>query len=153
MVGGSKVHRGLRIHGGHGDSSSRRLAVVCIAIGLGDLVPVDPLRAVLLWDAHLNAVLVDALYHPSISLERPSSDSDRLPYLQLLLLPPSEPTSRCLRGRFEVPAGVLDVRCHHHTVVHSLHSHAPSLIELGTEEENEIPEYMLDFTAAALHKK
>ena len=83
---GSEVHGGLRVHGGHGESSARSLAVVVVGIRLGDFVSMDPLGAVFLRDAHLYAVLIDALYHSSVALEGAASDGDRLAHLQLLLL-------------------------------------------------------------------
>lgn len=58
--------------------------MVCVAIRLGDLVPVYPLSAILLGDSYFDPILVDTLDHPAIALERSSSNSNRLPYLQLL---------------------------------------------------------------------
>lgn len=83
---GSEIHGGLCVHGGHGESSAWSLTVVVVRIRLGDLVSMDPFCAVLLGNAHLDAVLIDALYHPSIALEGAASDGDRLAHLQLLLL-------------------------------------------------------------------
>ena len=83
---GSEVHGGLGVHGGHGESSAGSLAVVVVGVRLGDLVSMDPFRAVLLRDTHLDTVLIDALYHSSVALEGAASDCDRLAHLQLLLL-------------------------------------------------------------------
>lgn len=83
---GSEVHGGLRVHGGHGETSAWSLAVVVVGIRLGDLVSMDPFCAVLLGNAHLDAVLIDALYHSSVALEGAASDGDRLAHLQLLFL-------------------------------------------------------------------
>lgn len=46
----------------------------------------DPLRTILLRDPHLYPILVDALDHSTIALERPSPNRDGLSYLQLLLI-------------------------------------------------------------------
>lgn len=50
-------------------------------VSLGNLVPVDPFSAILVDNPHLNSVLVDALYHSAVALERTTSHSNRFSHL------------------------------------------------------------------------
>lgn len=80
-MGVSEIHGGLGIHGGPRKSSAGRPAVVTIVVTLGDLVPMNPLRAVLLRNAYLDAVLVDALDGSAVALEGTATDGDGLAHL------------------------------------------------------------------------
>lgn len=56
-----------------------------MAVGLGNLVPLNPFCTVFLGDPHLNSVFVDALDYSPISFQRSTSDCDRLANFEVFI--------------------------------------------------------------------